>query len=54
MNLDYLQRKKKPLLLILSEARLTNDMGDNLVEIQNYNLLRCDSNNRHTGGVIVY
>lgn len=38
----------------MSETHLTNDIGDDEINLQNYSVLRCDSTSRHTGGVICY
>lgn len=46
--------KYNPLLICVSEARVTAEMANNLIEIQNYKIFRCNSLNRHTGGVIFY
>ena len=43
-----------PLLVCLTEARLTEDIEDFEVEIGGYQIVRVDSKSRHTGGVIMY
>lgn len=53
-QLVVLVNQVKPKLLILSETRVTEDIKDVEIQIQNYNVLRCDSSNRYTGGVMVY
>lgn len=50
-NLIY---TSKPLAVCLSETRLTSDIGDNEIFIKGYSIVRCDSENRHTGGVLMY
>lgn len=44
----------KPKIFFLSETRTIENITDNELKIENYYLLRCDSKNRHTGGVAVY
>lgn len=43
-----------PSLILLSEARVTSDIQTCEVAIDQYHILRCDSVNRHTGGVVMY
>jgi hypothetical protein len=43
-----------PKILLLSETRTIIDMSDAELAIDNYNLIRLDSYNRHTGGVAIY
>lgn len=46
--------EKKPIFVVLSETHITEDIQDSELNIKGYNLLRCNSHSRHTGGVIVY
>lgn len=46
--------EKKPKLLLLSETHVTDDIADAEISITDYDIVRCDSNSRHTGGVIMY
>lgn len=46
--------KKKPKIMCFSETRQTKDDADKFLFIENYNIVRCDATNRHTGGVIIY
>jgi Reverse transcriptase (RNA-dependent DNA polymerase) len=46
--------EKKPKILMISETHVTSDFDDSELEINGYNLIRCDSNSRHTGGVAMY
>lgn len=46
--------EKKPHLLCLSETHVTTDIIDNEIKIDEYKCIRCDSNSRHTGGVVMY
>jgi hypothetical protein len=40
--------------VFLSETRTTTDIYDHELQIKGYNLIRCDSHTRHTGGVAIY
>lgn len=44
----------KPSILLLSETRVTEDIYDSELDIKDYVMVRCNSKNRHTGGVLVY
>lgn len=41
-------------IIILSETHATEDIDNEELCISNYDLLRCDSESRHTGGVAIY
>nr|CAI5850892.1 unnamed protein product [Callosobruchus analis] len=43
-----------PAVLITSEARTVAEIEDCEVVIQDYQLVRCDSSSRHTGGIVIY
>ena len=43
-----------PDIICLSETRTTEEIEDFEIRITDYNLIRVDSKNRHTGGVIIY
>lgn len=43
-----------PKLILLSEARTTDDVLNTELHIENYKIVRCDSASRHTGGVVLY
>lgn len=43
-----------PSMLVLSETHLTDAIEDHEVKIENYTLVRCDSDSRSTGGVAIY
>src|SRR5436190_14185759 len=47
-------KKENPAFLALSESRLTEDINDYEVSVPGYDIVRCDSKNRNTGGVILY
>lgn len=53
-EIDRLLYDEKPSVLCLSEARVTHEVEDTELQVANYNLLRCNSETRHTGGVIVF
>lgn len=44
----------RPSCILLSEARVTADIEDFELTIPGYSLVRCDSDSRHTGGVVIY
>jgi hypothetical protein len=46
--------KYNPKLVFLSESRQTVNFVDSELNIINYNLIRCDSENRRTGGCVIY
>lgn len=41
-------------MMLFSESRTTEDISDGELQISGYNLIRCDSLNRHTGGVLAF
>ena len=43
-----------PKILLLSETRTINSMTESELKISGYKLFRCDAENRHTGGVVIY
>lgn len=56
-NIDELRlliNQKKPLLVLLSETHVTENINESEIQVLNYNLLRCDSHSRHTGGCVIY
>jgi hypothetical protein len=44
----------KTKMLFISEARVTSEVNDAVIAINNYKVYRCDSFARRTGGVIVH
>lgn len=44
----------QPYILCLSETRVTEDVLNVEVDIKNYECVRCNSENRYTGGVLVF
>lgn len=53
-QLLYFVERKMPLILCITETHITEDIEDIELNIDNYCMLRCNSNSRHTGGVIAY
>lgn len=43
-----------PALLALSETKLIAEIEDSEVNVPGYNVVRCDAENRNTGGVMLY
>lgn len=50
----YFIETYEPSVLVLSETHLTQDITDGEIKIENYNLVRVDSDSRYTGGVMCY
>jgi len=53
-EIEELIINKKPLIACLTETRVTNDVNDPELIIDNYNYVRVDSDSKYTGGIIVY
>lgn len=53
-KIQILAEKIKPRLIFCSETCVTSDILDSELEIENYNIVRCNSYSRHTGGTITY
>lgn len=53
-ELKYVLRKLKADICMLNETHLTDDIDGNEVKVNGYNVIRCDSDSSHTGGVVVY
>ena len=53
-NIQIMMSQLSPNMLLCSEARLTPDIKNSEITVAGYKMFRCDSNSRHTGGVIVY
>jgi exonuclease III len=47
-------KKINPAFLALSETRLTEDIEDSEVNVLGYSMIRCNAENRNTGGVVLY
>lgn len=43
-----------PAFLALSETRLTDEIEDNEVNVPGYSMIRCNAENRNTGGVVLF
>jgi len=41
-------------IVALSETRLTAEIEDSEVNVPGYSIIRCDAENRNTGGAILY
>lgn len=56
-NIEQLRintQSSKPKLIFLSETHLTKNIFNREVGIRNYDIIRSDSQSRHTGGVAIY
>ncbi|KAK9759293.1 7tm Chemosensory receptor [Popillia japonica] len=56
-NFELIQiaiEKYNPVIVMLSETHVTEEILDSEISIKGYNILRCNSYSRHTGGVIMY
>lgn len=49
-----IMKKVNPAIIALSETRLTNEIEDSEVSVPGYTIIRCDAENRNTGGAILY
>lgn len=52
--LHQIMKRRNPAFVALSEARITQDIEDCEVNVPGYSIVRCDAENRNTGGVILY
>lgn len=52
--MKILIQEKKPIIVFLTETRCIEEIKDNEINIKGYNLIRCDSYKKTTGGVIIY
>lgn len=53
-DMEVLVGQLKPAMIICSETCLTEQINDNEILMNGYNVYRCDSFSRHTGGVLIY
>lgn len=56
-HIDEIQNfvsKMRPIMLSLTEARVTIDISDHEIDISNYVVIRVNSKSRQTGGVVCY
>lgn len=44
----------QPFMLICTEARTTDDIGDAEIRVDGYKIIRSNSLSRHTGGIVIY
>lgn len=51
---ELLIKTKDPSILAFTETRITEDIDDEEISIPGYNIIRCNSEKRTTGGVILY
>jgi hypothetical protein len=49
-----IMKKVNPAFVALSESRLTAEIEDCEVNVTGYSMIRCDAENRNTGGVVLY
>src|SRR5436309_2179760 len=49
-----IMEKINPAILALTETRLTDVIEDSEVNIPGYYIIRCNAENRNTGGVVLY
>lgn len=54
LEFKVLLEKYSPKLVFLSETRTTSEIENFEISINNYELVRCDSNSRKTGGCAIY
>lgn len=54
MFVELLVNDHNPYVIMCSETCATKDIIDTELDIRGYNLLRCDSYSRHTGGTLMY
>jgi len=47
-------KRLNPAIVALSETRLTDEIEDNEVNVPGYTIIKCDAENRNTGGAILY
>lgn len=47
-------KKRNPAFIALSKTRLTAEIEDSEVNVPGYSIIRCDAENRNTGGVVLY
>lgn len=53
-ELKLVLRKIKSDICMCNETHLTEEINENEIKINDYNMIRCDSNSSRTGGVAVY
>lgn len=53
-EMKYVINKQKVNICLLNETHLTLDIENNELKMSGYNIIRCDSDSRYTGGVVAY
>lgn len=53
-EVEEFARQNSPWLLFLHETHVTQDVEDIELEIEGYNIVRCNTESSHTGGVLIY
>lgn len=53
-ELEAFVNKHEPWIICLTETHITNEIEDVEIKLKGYTHIRCNSNSRHTGGVILY
>lgn len=54
IQLELLAESKHPAMIFCSETCATDNILDSELKIEHYDLIRCDSTSRHTGGTLIY
>lgn len=52
-HIEIMSKKVKPLMILCSEARVTNEISEE-IKVDGYNEIVCASSTRFTGGVVIY
>lgn len=50
----HIMKQRRPAIVALSEARVDDSVEDFEINIIGYSCMRCDAENRFTGGVVIY
>lgn len=53
-HLEIICRDHDPFIIFCSESCTTDKIIDSEISLDGYNIVRCDSHSRHTGGAIIY
>lgn len=53
-SVRLLVQQRRPFMLLCSETCLTDEINDFEIELEDYNIIWCDSHSRFTGGVVVF
>lgn len=52
--MHQIMKRMNPTIVALSETRITQDIEESEVNVPGYSIIRCDAENRYTGGVSIY